>query len=152
MSNKQYVVIATHKDKKVVWIESRRTDGLLISLRDIMKGMHRDLTVIDNDGNCYNNVLGHVEGVDWDVYFRTGKVAGYLAIVFGGLFFSLLLKVKFSISEAPTQMTLSEVKTLVCEAIQSNPRYYTHAAPKTIIGRVRAAKTIESLIDAIGRD
>ena len=152
MNNKQYVVIASYKDKKFVRIERNRIDGTVISVRDIMKGMHRNLTVIDSDGNCHTDVVGIVEGPDLDLYFHTGKVAGYLAIAFSILFLSLLMKVKFSISNAPTQMTLHEIKTMVCEAIQSNPRYYTRAAPKTIIGRVRAAKTIESLIAAIGRD
>jgi hypothetical protein len=153
VSNKQYVVIASGKDKKFVWIERRRIDGTLISLRNILKGMHKNLMVIDNDGNCYDNVVGQIEGVDQDIYFRTGKVAGYLWIVFDFLFiFSLLMKMKFIKSDAPTQITLHEAKTVVCNAIQSNPRYYTHAAPKTITGRVRAAKTFDLLIAAIGRD
>jgi hypothetical protein len=81
-----------------------------------------------------------------------GVLVGMLVIVLDVLFVTVLVRVDFSFNTPPERLSLSQVKTKICDAIATAPDLYTHAPAKELIGRVRRAKSVAALIHSIGRD
>ncbi len=153
MTSIPMLIIASGKHgRKRIWVERAQTDGTSLGLIHILRGYLRNVEIIDADGNWYSRVKCQMNGIDTDVYFRSGTISGILALFFSLLFCGVLMRVVFSFEGAPTQMSLSEIKKKVCEGIKSNPNMYVYAPAKQIIGRVNASKDVASLIANVSKE
>jgi hypothetical protein len=149
-------VIASLPDgRRRVRIEVVSSTSTSAQLHRVLRGQYRQLEIIDAAGNYWSSVAGRRGGISWRSYLPGGPVGvlvGVLAIVLDLLFLTVLVRVHFVFDKSPERLSLSQVKTRICDALATAPELYTHAPAKELIGRVRRAKSVAALIKSIGRD
>ena len=146
------IVIASLEDgKKRVVREVESGTSTLAQLQQVLRGQWRQLEIIDAGGNYWPRVAGQRGAAAWQVYLQGGPF-GVLGFVFDLLFLTVLVRVNFAFDTPPERLSLSEVKKKVCDAIRTNPDFYTGAPPEELLGRVQRAKSVLALIKRIGED
>jgi hypothetical protein len=144
-----FLLIITLRDggKRVAVSERERASMQLLR---ILRGELKSVELIDRAGRYFSHVTASCDGINWSVYLESGWIAP-IVFILDLLFVSLMIQVRLHADETPAELPLKEMKSKVSAAILSNPGVYTHAPVESILGRIRVAKTAESLIRGIYR-
>ena len=145
------VLVTSKNGRKRLIVETRTGDSISTSLRRVFTRELSSFELIDAAGNYFPAARGKLVGVDW----KTESMGGMLMPLTLPIRALLLgLRVRLEIDPGPqhTLLSLDEIRTKVIDAIMANPRIYTWAPPQEIAGRLRRARSVESLINSIYKD
>lgn len=132
-------------------VENEGADESSVPFHYKLRGLLRDMEVIDASGNFYSHVEVKMQGIDWRLYLSAGLLGPIIALC-SLLFGSIMVRIRFIFKEPAASMSLDEIKETVSNAIHANPNFYTYSPPDEIILRVKRARTVTSLIRDIVKD
>lgn len=144
------VMIIHQKKGGVRLLVQNASDECSVQLNYLFRGLLKDVDVIDADGRFFPSVRVKVTGIDWSFY--TDHILGPVLFLLCLILFSVMVRVELTPSRPAAQLSLAEVKQMVCDAVLANPDFYTFAPPEEIVQRVKRARTVEGLIRSIVND
>lgn len=143
-----FVVIATlSRGRKIIWPKLGPDKGAA-QLRYFLMGAGRNVQIIDANGRYFTNASVSPKGIYWSVYLQNPLIGVVVALI-SAVFLTVLVRFEVSRTDAVTPLSLEEAKNIVIDVVQSNPSRYTHSSAHAVVSKVRRAKDIESMFDAV---
>ena len=144
------VIVGPEPGPKVLWVKINDGYGG-VQLRHFHRDGTLTVDIIDADGNYHQGAMIRAAGTNHEVYARAGLL-GRVAALAGSITRSVLVKYEVVSPGQSRRIDLKQAREILGNAIEGNPDHYTHAPPKTLVGRVRKARDFGSMFKSITKD
>lgn len=150
-----FVISRDKSGRPRISVQCAPGDECSLQFRYWLRGLLRNVEVIDAEGKHFSEVQTEVIGVDWQLYRRFGiAVLVFLPIILliEIAFMSFMTRFRLIFTSPPVTLSLPEVSEKVASMVRENPDFYTFAPPEDIIRRLKRAHSVEALINGFIHD